>query len=116
MRELGPHHDAGHHEVGRAAARVVVELVVVGAPAAGIGAGAIEAGLAADRVHPVADREAARATLAALLRPGDVVLVKASRGAALEALVDDLAAGLLDGRAAGVVAPGQADPTLGDVR
>ena len=46
---------------------------------------AAEAGLAPDRIHPVADREAAaRASCGTVLRPGDAVLVKASRGAALE--------------------------------
>ncbi len=40
MRELGVHHEAGHRHVGRAAARGGAELVVVGVPAAGIGAGA----------------------------------------------------------------------------
>jgi UDP-N-acetylmuramoyl-tripeptide--D-alanyl-D-alanine ligase len=99
MRELGPLHDEGHLEVGRFAGRVAAELVVVGAPAAGIAAGATEAGLAAGRVHQAADREAALAILRAILRPGDVVLVKASRGAALESIVDALAAGL-DGPAA----------------
>jgi UDP-N-acetylmuramoyl-tripeptide--D-alanyl-D-alanine ligase len=115
MRELGPHHDAGHREVGRAAARVVAELVVIGAPAAGIATGAIEAGLAVERVHLAADRDAARVILAALLRPGDAVLVKASRGAALETLVDDLAVGLVEGRAPGLD-PGGADAIPGSGR
>ncbi len=94
MRELGPLHDAGHREVGRAAARAAAELVVVGAPAAGIAEGAIAAGLDAARVHIVADREAALAILRVILRPGDAVLVKASRGAALETIVEALAAGI----------------------
>jgi UDP-N-acetylmuramyl pentapeptide synthase len=38
----------------------------------------------------VADRDTALRTLASLLRPHDVVLLKASRGAALDLLVDDL--------------------------
>jgi UDP-N-acetylmuramoyl-tripeptide--D-alanyl-D-alanine ligase len=42
----------------------------------------------------VPDRAAAIALLPSLLRPGDVVLVKASRGAALEAIVDVLRTGL----------------------
>jgi UDP-N-acetylmuramoyl-tripeptide--D-alanyl-D-alanine ligase len=94
MRELGPVHEAAHREVGRAAAGVVAELVVVGAAAAGIATAATEAGLAADRVHLVADREAALEQLRSILRPGDAVLVKASRGAALEMIVDGLAVGI----------------------
>ena len=93
MLELGSLHEDGHREVGRAAARAAAELVVVGAAASGIAAGAIEAGLDAARVHQVADRDAALDCLRALLRPGDAVLVKASRGAALESIVDALATG-----------------------
>ncbi len=94
MLELGALHEAGHRDVGRAAARVAAELVVVGAPAAGIAEGAVAAGLDATRVHLAADRDAALAVLWSILRPGDAVLVKASRGAALESIVDALAAGI----------------------
>ncbi len=94
MRELGAAHDEGHRAVGAAAARVAAELVVVGPAAAGIAAGAVAAGLDPFRVHAVVDRDAAVAVLRELLRPGDVVLVKASRGAALEAVVDALRGGV----------------------
>ncbi len=46
------------------------------------------------RVIQAADRVAARDRLLELLRPGDVVLVKASRGIALDVLVDELVATL----------------------
>jgi UDP-N-acetylmuramoyl-tripeptide--D-alanyl-D-alanine ligase len=94
MLELGVAHDEGHRAVGAAAARVAAELVVVGAGAAGIAAGAVAAGLHPLRVHLVADRDEAIAVLRGLLRPGDAVLVKASRGAALEAVVDALRPGV----------------------
>jgi len=94
MLELGPLHDAAHREVGEAAARVVAELVVVGPGAAGIADGAEAAGLEPERIRRVADRAAALVALDAILRDGDVVLVKASRGAAL----DELADALLEGR------------------
>jgi UDP-N-acetylmuramoyl-tripeptide--D-alanyl-D-alanine ligase len=94
MRELGPLHEAAHREVGTAAARVVAELVVVGAAADGIAAGAAAAGLAPERIHRVADRPAAIERLREVLRAGDVVLVKASRGAALESIVEALRAGV----------------------
>ena len=94
MRELGPGHEDGHREVGAAAALVVAELVVVGAAAAGIAAGAAAAGLEPRRVHVVPDRDEAVALLKTLLRPGDAILVKASRGAALETVVDALRAGV----------------------
>jgi UDP-N-acetylmuramoyl-tripeptide--D-alanyl-D-alanine ligase len=90
MLELGDAAEAGHHEVGAAAAGLVDRLVVVGPGAAPIAAGALEAGLAPDRVRSAGDRDEALAILRADLRPGDVVLVKASRGAELDRLVDDL--------------------------
>jgi UDP-N-acetylmuramoyl-tripeptide--D-alanyl-D-alanine ligase len=94
MLELGPLHDDAHGEVGAAAARVVAQLVVVGPGAAAIAGGAAAAGLEPARIHRAADREAAVAILRHLLRPGDAVLVKASRGAALEAIVEALRPGL----------------------
>jgi UDP-N-acetylmuramoyl-tripeptide--D-alanyl-D-alanine ligase len=71
----------------------VDELIVVGAGAVPIADAATDAGLAADRVHRVADREAALATLRRIVRDGDIVLVKASRGAALDLLVTELRGG-----------------------
>jgi UDP-N-acetylmuramoyl-tripeptide--D-alanyl-D-alanine ligase len=91
MLELGEAHERGHLEVGEAAARQADLVVVVGPGAAGIARGA--AGLG-DGVVVVADREAALAVLRQRLRPGDSVLVKASRGAALESIVESLAGGI----------------------
>ena len=88
MLELGEAHDRGHRDVGAAAAQVVDQLIVVGDGAAGIAAGAARLG---EGVVLVPDREAALAVLRQRLRPGDTVLVKASRGAALEWVVDSLA-------------------------
>ena len=93
MLELGPLHDAAHREVGAVAAGVVAELVVVGPGAAGIAEGAEAAGLAPARIHRVPDRETAIAILPTILREGDVVLVKGSRGAALDAVADALTGG-----------------------
>ena len=94
MLELGDAHAASHRLVGQAAGTAVAELVVVGPGARGIADGAVAAGLPASRVHPVADRAAAVALLGSVLQPGDVVLVKASRGAALEMIVDALRSGI----------------------
>jgi len=92
MLELGQASDAGHRDVGRAAAAVCELLCVVGPGAAEITAGAREAGLATDRIIEVADREEAAERLRTRLTPEDVVLVKASRGVELDLLVDRLAA------------------------
>jgi UDP-N-acetylmuramoyl-tripeptide--D-alanyl-D-alanine ligase len=94
MLELGDEQEAGHERVGREAAGVVDRLVVVGSGAAGIAKGARAVGLAANQIAEVGDRAAARERLLADLRPGDVVLVKASRGIALDVLVDELVATL----------------------
>jgi UDP-N-acetylmuramoyl-tripeptide--D-alanyl-D-alanine ligase len=90
MLELGETAAAEHHRVGLHAARLADRLVVVGGGAVGIADGALEGGLAADHIDRVEDREEALAVLLAELQEGDTVLVKASRGAALDLLVDGL--------------------------
>ncbi|HEX8026179.1 MAG TPA: Mur ligase family protein, partial [Candidatus Limnocylindrales bacterium] len=94
MLELGDGSAAGHREVGVAAAATVDLLVTVGKGAAGIAAGAKEAGLDATRVVEVHDRDAAFDLLLRRLRDGDVALVKASRGVELDKVVDALRASL----------------------
>jgi UDP-N-acetylmuramoyl-tripeptide--D-alanyl-D-alanine ligase len=90
MLELGDGHEAGHERAGVAAAAVCELLVVVGEGAKGIARGARDAGMDPDRVVEVADRDAAFVAVDARLLPGDVVLVKASRGIELDLLVDAL--------------------------
>ncbi len=94
MLELGDEAAAGHLQVGRAAARVADLLIVVGDDPEGeadtLAEGAREAGLEPERILRVADAEAAHDELRPRLIPGDVVLVKASRGIALDRLVDAL--------------------------
>jgi UDP-N-acetylmuramoyl-tripeptide--D-alanyl-D-alanine ligase len=90
MAELGAHSAASHREVGAAVAKAGVDkLVAVGSAARGIADGAAEHGLASSDVFCVADVDGALEVLAAA-RPGDVVLVKASRAAALERLAQGL--------------------------
>jgi UDP-N-acetylmuramoyl-tripeptide--D-alanyl-D-alanine ligase len=94
MLELGSDHEAGHERVGKAAAGVVDRLIVVGNGAQGVAGGARGAGLARDRISLVSDRPEALERLLSVLEDGDVVLVKASRGIALDVLVDELQAAL----------------------
>jgi UDP-N-acetylmuramoyl-tripeptide--D-alanyl-D-alanine ligase len=95
MLELGKGSATGHRDVGTAAAATCDLLVVVGGGAAtGIVAGAKAAGLDASRILEARDRDAALDLLRTRLRDGDVVLVKASRGVALELLVEELRAEL----------------------
>jgi len=88
MLELGPLAAGLHEELGRRAADVgVAEVVAVGDLAGHIVAGAAAEGVPA--------RVAARADVAASLSlgPGDVVLIKGSRGVGLETVAADLAGG-----------------------
>jgi len=85
MRELGEAHEEGHLRVGETAGKVLDRLIVVGPEASGIVRGAVVLG---DRATLVPDREAALAVLREELRSGDAVLVKASRGVALEWVVE----------------------------
>ncbi len=91
MLELGPDAARLHREAGAGAA-FVDGLVTVGALAREIGAGAVEAGLSPAAWREAPDGDAAGALLAAELAPGDVVLVKASRGIRLETAVARLLA------------------------
>jgi len=88
MLELGPAARSFHREIGAyAAARGVDVLVTVGPLAAEMRATFTGEG------HSVPHAEAAVGVLAGLLREGDTVLVKASRGVGLERVVETLATG-----------------------
>ncbi len=84
MAELGPDAPAYHRRVGQAAAADVDVLVAVGELARGY----VGSGVADERYAATA--EEAVAALEGLLRPGDVVLVKASRAAGLERIAEAL--------------------------
>jgi UDP-N-acetylmuramoyl-tripeptide--D-alanyl-D-alanine ligase len=90
MLELGDAGAEGHRAVGEAAARTVDWLVVVGQGAAGIADGALAAGMDPARIVRVRDAETALEAIPPRLRDGDVILLKASRGIALERVVDGL--------------------------
>lgn len=87
MHELGASQEELHRVVGERAVAAGFELVVVVGDDPGIAEGA---GAAAIRV---ADADAAALALAGILRPGDVVLVKASRAAGLERVAEAIAGG-----------------------
>ncbi len=97
MRELGASSDAEHEAVGRLAVSLGVDrLLVVGAPARpaydGASAERQLPGRAGEEPVHVSDVEAATQWLSEHVRPGDVVLVKASRGARLDRVADALLA------------------------
>jgi UDP-N-acetylmuramoyl-tripeptide--D-alanyl-D-alanine ligase len=80
MAELGEDDDRHHREIAELAAELGIEVVAVGELARAYGAETWEP-----------DAEAALATARALVRPGDAVLVKASRAVALEGIAPALA-------------------------
>ena len=89
MNELGVHTDAAHREVGEAAARAGVDfLCAVGAHAAVTAEAARKAGLG--DVCAFASVEDAATGLKKQMHAGDVVLIKASRAARLERIVEML--------------------------
>lgn len=98
MAELGPIADEEHERVGELVARLGIdELVVVGPEARRIAIAAEREGVEPDRIHPSGDVPEAVEIVSGLVRPGDLVLVKASRVARLERLVRALRS-TLEGR------------------
>ena len=88
MLELGPEAARMHREIGEhARARGVALLLTVGPLAAEM------RGSFAGEAHVVADAQAAAELLPGLLREGDTVLLKGSRGVGLERVAQALAAG-----------------------
>jgi UDP-N-acetylmuramoyl-tripeptide--D-alanyl-D-alanine ligase len=94
MLELGAASPELHRAAGSEAARSDVSALVAvgGANAQAIAEGAIEAGMAASRVHYVKTSSEAADLAAKLVTSGDVVLVKGSRGIRTEVVVDRLKA------------------------
>ncbi|WP_193614878.1 UDP-N-acetylmuramoyl-tripeptide--D-alanyl-D-alanine ligase [Nocardioides lijunqiniae] len=91
MRELGDDADDGHREVGRAAATAGIDVIlVIGEAAEGIAGGARSTPGWQGEVIVTAGRADALAWLRENAVARDVVLVKASRGAALEVVADGL--------------------------
>ncbi len=92
MAELGAHSEAAHEEIGRKAAELGVgQLFAIGKMAPIIARGARGAGL--NRVIELADVEAAASAVRSFVKPGDVLLLKASRSSRLERLVGMLRPG-----------------------
>ncbi|MET8996371.1 UDP-N-acetylmuramoyl-tripeptide--D-alanyl-D-alanine ligase [Amycolatopsis sp. NPDC004169] len=84
MGELGADSVTAHDEIGRLVVRLnIAKLVVIGPEAAAMHQGAHQEGSWGEESALVPDVEAAIALLHDQLRPGDVVLVKASKAAGL---------------------------------
>jgi len=91
MRELGDRSIAEHDEVGRLAVRLdISKTIAVGRGARPLFLGAAQEGSWNEEAVFVPDVDAAIALLRGLVRPGDVVLIKASRSVGLEAVAHAL--------------------------
>ncbi|MGE0134639.1 MAG: UDP-N-acetylmuramoyl-tripeptide--D-alanyl-D-alanine ligase [Dehalococcoidia bacterium] len=90
MLELGDLSAVEHERVGRRAAEVADVLLTIGSHARGINEAAARAGIA--ETYHFGSKEEIAAAVRALVAPGDVVLVKASRALALESVVAELLA------------------------
>jgi UDP-N-acetylmuramoyl-tripeptide--D-alanyl-D-alanine ligase len=94
MLELGGHATRLHEECGRAAAASGLDLLITagGPPAERLAEAAKAAGLPATAVAYVATSAAAADLALKKVRPGDLVLIKGSRGIRMDAVVDRLRA------------------------
>jgi UDP-N-acetylmuramoyl-tripeptide--D-alanyl-D-alanine ligase len=90
MLELGSFEEQGHRLVGGRAAQVVKKLVTVGRRSRVMADEALQAGMRVADVHQVDGNADAVAVLQGLLQPGDIILVKGSRAAGMETIVDAL--------------------------
>jgi len=87
MRELGAESERGHREVGETAATLGVDhLITIGDAAKLIAEGARTAGL--DKVSSARSTDEAAKLLGEIAEPGDLVLIKGSRAARTEEVIE----------------------------
>ncbi len=90
MLELGSYEDKGHRKVGRRALDVADLLVTVGPRGRIIGQEALALGMNPKAVKIVENNDKAIVYLRQVIAPGDMVLVKGSRGMTMEQIVNAL--------------------------
>jgi UDP-N-acetylmuramoyl-tripeptide--D-alanyl-D-alanine ligase len=89
MGELGAYADEGYHRVGRTAASTMDVLIAVGPETSPLAEAAEKAGLT--EVRRAVDTTDAAKLLRDLARPGDAVVVKGSRAARMERVLEEFA-------------------------
>jgi len=87
MLELGDFEVEGHCKVGRRAADVVAKLITVGPKARTIGEEALRSGMDPQDVEILENNEEVIQALSAMVQPGDIILIKGSRGLQMEQIV-----------------------------
>jgi UDP-N-acetylmuramoyl-tripeptide--D-alanyl-D-alanine ligase len=90
MLELGVYEEEGHRKVGRRAMDVVAVLITVGERGRLIAEEALACGMEGDKVFVEEDNDSAVACLREIIAPGDIILVKGSRGMKMEEIVNEL--------------------------
>ncbi len=90
MLELGGYEQEGHEKVGMRVLEVADLLITVGPLGRIIGETALRWGMSAGQVHIVEDNAQALALLEQIVTGNDVVLIKGSRGMAMEEIVTAL--------------------------
>jgi UDP-N-acetylmuramoyl-tripeptide--D-alanyl-D-alanine ligase len=112
MAELGPISDEEHERIGELAARLGIdELVVVGENARLIAVGAEREGVEPEHIHLHTDVDETIERLPRVVRRGDLVLVKASRVARLERVVEAIRSGASRTVPPSTAAEGATEPT-----
>jgi UDP-N-acetylmuramoyl-tripeptide--D-alanyl-D-alanine ligase len=94
MLELGEHAIRLHEECGRAAAAAALDFLITvgGPPSRALADAAIAAGMRPDAVTAVETTQQAAEAALQRVRPGDLVLVKGSRGIGTDLVVERLKA------------------------
>lgn len=93
MLELGEDELRFHHEAGKAIPRSIDMVVAVGPRSRSLLEGAAEAGFDKGVLHHFDDAAGAAGFLREAIRPGDLVLLKASRGIGLDKVIAQLQEG-----------------------
>jgi UDP-N-acetylmuramoyl-tripeptide--D-alanyl-D-alanine ligase len=97
MLELGDKELDYHGDAGRSVPNTIDTVIGVGKRSRALLDGAREAGFADDKLHHFDDAQGAGEFLKTFIRPGDLVLIKASRGIGLDRIVNILTNGHAEG-------------------
>jgi len=90
MLELGKYSIEAHESLGRLAAKIVDVLVVVGLRAKFVAEAARNEGFPENKIMVFDSASEARGAVQNLIKPGDLVLIKASRAIGLDKIVEEI--------------------------
>lgn len=90
MLELGDYSQKGHKDVGRICAENADILIACGTSSEETVNGALEAGMKGDRVYYYKTTQEAVSNIKNILKTGDVILVKGSRGMKMEEIAEHI--------------------------